>query len=95
MSEWYEKIGDVYLAQKELGDSLPAAQALRDSHAKFEREARVCIALHRLLMKNLALHDIDIRPPSLSRLAEFAEFLVSAEYPPEKIRLKPDAAEFL
>jgi hypothetical protein len=40
VSDWYEKVGDAYLAGKDLGDSLPAAQTLRDAHAKFEREAR-------------------------------------------------------
>ena len=41
VSEWYEQVGDPYLNSVELGDSLPAAQALHDRHIQFEHQARV------------------------------------------------------
>ena len=41
VSKWYDEIGDGYLKNKDLGDSLPAAQALQEDHLKFELQARV------------------------------------------------------
>jgi len=40
VSEWYTQVGDVYLSTADLGDSIPAAQALHDRHIQFEQEAR-------------------------------------------------------
>jgi len=40
VSDWYEKVGDVYLSNKDLGHSLPSAQALKAEHLKFEQQAR-------------------------------------------------------
>ncbi len=40
-SDWYTKIGDEYLGNKELGDSLAAAQALQEKHIQFELQAKV------------------------------------------------------
>ena len=41
VSEWFEKIGDVYLDKKDLGSSLAMANALREEHQHFEHQARV------------------------------------------------------
>jgi hypothetical protein len=41
VSAWYEQVGDVYLADTELGDSLQAARAIHDKHTQFEFQARV------------------------------------------------------
>ena len=41
VSERYRQVGDEYLNNKELGDSLQAAQQLQHQHIQFEQQARV------------------------------------------------------
>jgi hypothetical protein len=40
VSEWFQQVGNAYLNDKELGDSLAAAQQLQDQHLRFEAQAR-------------------------------------------------------
>ena len=41
VSDWYSQVGDQYLANKELGDSVVASQQLQEQHIQFEYQARV------------------------------------------------------
>ncbi|XP_074642495.1 uncharacterized protein LOC141899810 [Tubulanus polymorphus] len=40
ISEWYTNQGDVYLSNRNLGDSMSAIQHLQDQHTRFESQAR-------------------------------------------------------
>ncbi len=43
VNDWFSSIGDVHLANKELGDSVAAAQNLQTQHMQFELLARVSV----------------------------------------------------
>lgn len=38
--DWFQQVGNAYLSNKDLGDSLSAAQQLQDQHLRFEEQAR-------------------------------------------------------
>jgi len=61
VSDWFEKVGDVYLNKKDLGSSLAMANALRDEHVHFERQARV-YTVHLLLNDIIIITSGNTRP---------------------------------
>lgn len=40
VQDWFQQVGDAYLNNKDLGDSLTAAHQLQDQHLRFEAQAR-------------------------------------------------------